>query len=164
MTKDIEVCSNLQDLKSEYVKFKEKYALPEFDDLNRVFDIEELDIETDFLLRRIRRIITDRIASYLRFVEAILNPSNAPMFFFKVIKKLENSDKESLTRLQGILGKIEINVVALDLDYHEEMEAKFIVRISKCFEEDIKATLLDIVYKMGNGENQRTEEKTSYFG
>jgi len=61
MTPKDEVTTNLEELKKQYDQFKEKYNLPDFTDLNKQFDVEEIDIETEFLLRRIRRIIAERI-------------------------------------------------------------------------------------------------------
>src|SRR3989339_636109 len=77
--------SSLQDVKKEYEK------------LNEDFYIERAsDVETDFLLREIRKFISDRYSNYMRFVEAILNPVNSPMFIFSVIKLLGKEDKKGL--------------------------------------------------------------------
>ena len=147
-----EDCSGLKELKEEYLKFKEKYKLPEFSELNELFDIEEIDIDTEFLLRKVRRVISERIGGYLRFVEIILNPSNAPMFFFKLIKKLDENDKQSLSDVYDILGKFEVEILALDIDYSEEKEADFIKSVFIIFSGDIKKKLLEVIKKMGNGE------------
>jgi len=157
--------TNLKELKKKYAVFKDKYGLAEFSELNMFFDIEELeDCETDFFLRRIRKIISERIAGYLRFFEVILNPSNAPIFFFKLIKKLEEKDKEVLGRVYEKLGNLEIEIVRLDLDYSEEKEAKFIKEVFDVFLE-IKGNVLQMVDKMVNGGNETSKkEKGSYFG
>lgn len=89
---------NLNELKKEYNKFKENYKLPDFSEMNKVFDIEEICTETDFLLRRIRRIVSERISGLLRFIELILNPNNSPIFIFKLIKKMNEGDKKSLVK------------------------------------------------------------------
>ena len=156
--------SALDELRKDYEVFKEKYELPEFSELNKLFDIEEIgDCETEFLLRKIRRSISEKIEGHLRFVETVLNPSNAPMFFFKMIKKLNNSDKEILTEICERLGKIEIEIVKLDLDYNEEGEANFIKNV---FEKmiDIKKQLLVVVDKLGNGPGSNQNNSRSYFG
>ena len=157
--------TTLEELKQEYEKFKKKYDLPEFSELNVLFDIEDLeDCETEFFLRKIRKIISERIAGYLRFFEVILNPSNAPIFFFKLIKKLENKDKENLTKIYEKLGNLEIEVVRLDLDYKEEKEAEFIKKIFNFFSA-IKGDILKIVDKMVNsGTDSFKKESGSYFG
>jgi len=156
---------DLQKLKKEYFKFKEKYSLPDFSELNRVFDIEDAYADSEFLLRKIRRVVSDKISGYLRFIEIILNPSNSPMFFFKLIKKLEEDDKKELTEIYERLGKFELDVVRLDLDYFESKEAEFINYVYKTFNEDVNKRLLDVVAKMGNGGGGgEKQEKGSYFG
>ena len=45
---------SLEKLKEEYGKLQKKFNLPHFQELNELFDIEDIDTETDFLLRRIR--------------------------------------------------------------------------------------------------------------
>jgi len=157
--------NNLSNLKRKYNKFKEKYNFVDFYELNKLFDIEDIDSETDFLIRKIRRVISDKIAGYLRFIEIILNPANAPMFFFKFIKKLDEGDKKQLTEVYETLGKFELEIVGLDLNYDEEKEANFIKRVYKLFSEDVSKKLLDVVKKMGNNSKEKKEsENKSYFG
>lgn len=157
-------CLNLDELKEEYKKFRSKYQLPEFRELNKFFDIEDIDVETDFLLRKIRRVIADRIGGYLRFIETILNPCNAPMFFFKLLKKLDNTDKDALTRVYETMGNFEIQLVSLDLDYNEGKEVEFIKAIYKEFNENSRLKLLNVVNKLSNGESKKRESSGSYFG
>jgi len=160
---EIEV--GLEILKKEYTEFKVKYNLPDFYELNKLFDIEEIDADTDFLLRKIRRVVLDKVGNYLRFIEVMLNPSNAPIFFFKLIKKLDEKDKQDLTELYEELGKIELDVVRLDLDYNESREAEFINKIFMMFNERIKQKLLVLIHKMGNGEDKKKEDVgSSYCG
>jgi len=159
-----DICSNIEELRKEYGKFREKYGLPEFSELNKVFDIEDVDTDTEFLLRKIRRVLSDRITNYLRFSEVILNPTNAPMFFFKLIKKLDDSDKAILGELYETLGNLEIEIIDLDLDYSEEKEAEFIKKIFRIFNEHIKLDLLKVIRKMSNGEDKKKEDSRGYFG
>jgi len=159
-----EKCFSLDKLKEDYEELKNKYALPEFSELNRLFDIEDVEIETDFLLRKIRRIISERMAAYSRFIEIILNPSNAPMFFFKLIKKLDSKDKEVLAGLYEELGSIEVDTISLDLDYSEKNEADFIIRMYKVFNENIRIKFLEIVDKLSNGNDNNKKYNGSYFG
>jgi hypothetical protein len=157
--------SGLEELKKEYDIFMKKYDLPSFSELNKTFDIEEIDFDTEFLLRRVRRIVSGRIEVYLRFIEIILNPANAPMFFFKLIKKLEEEDKKQLTEIYEDFGKLELEAINLDLKYDEVREAEFIKNVYKLFNENISGELLKVVKKMGNGENHKKKEnKGSYFG
>ena len=114
------------ELIKKYNELKEKYKLPEFSKINETFDIEEIDPETELLLKKIRIGIIEKISNYSRFIEIILNPSNAPIFFFKILKKLDTTDKESLSKIYEILGDYELKNLALDIDYKEKNEAEFI--------------------------------------
>ena len=157
--------SCLIELKDKYEILRKKYSLPGFIEINRVFDIEELDSETDLLIRKIRRFISEKLAGYMRFIEALLNPSNAPIFFFKLIKKLDNNDKENLTKLYEALGNIELETILLDLEYNEEKEAAFIKKLYDMYNNEIRKELLNVLKKLGNGENNNAKENSgSYFG
>ncbi|OGJ15404.1 hypothetical protein A3K73_05880 [Candidatus Pacearchaeota archaeon RBG_13_36_9] len=119
--------SLLEKLKKDYDKLRKKYNLPAFKELNEAFDIEEVaEQETECLLRQIRKHMMDKVVAYLRFIEMLLNPSNAPMFFFALVKGLTASDKRLLDNLYERLGEFEIDVIALDCKYNEKEEADFI--------------------------------------
>lgn len=152
-------------LKEKYEVFRKKHNMPLFYELNKAFDIEELDCDSDFLLRKIRRYISEKIAGYMRFIEVLLNPSNAPIFFFKLIKKIDNSDKETLSEMYDNLGKVELETISLDLEYNEEKEAEFIKKLFEMFNSKIKNNLLGILLKLGNGDNNKKKDVNgSYFG
>ncbi len=160
--KESESC--LEELKQKYEVFRKKYKMAKFSELNELFDVEEVDVDTDFLLRKIRRVISEKIAGYLRFIEVILNPSNAPILFFKLVKKLDSEDRKVLGEMYERLGGIEVEVVGLDLKYDEKKEAEFIMEMHGLFG-DFSDKLLEIVRKLGNGESvKKREENGSYFG
>jgi len=165
MTKGTDDTANLDKLKQEYEELKLKYSLPEFYELNKLFDIEETDVDTDFLLRKIRRTISERITAYSRFVDLILNPSNAPMFFFKLIKKIDSKDKEVLNEIYNILGNLEIKILTLDLDYSEEKEVDFIKKTFEIFDKKVRLNFLEVIKKLENCEiDCKKENGRSYFG
>jgi len=151
------------ELRQEYERFRKKHQLPDFTELNKLFDIEEIE-EGEFLLRKIRRTISEKIGGYLRFVETILNPSTAPMFFFKLIKKLENEDRTTLAEIYEKLGNSEVEALSLDLDYDEKKEAEFINKIYNLFQKEVKNKLAEIIKKLNtNGDNNHHKE-SSYCG
>ena len=159
--------NGLDVLKEKYEKLKEKYNLPEFYDLNKLFDIEDIDADSDFFLRKIRRVIADRIAGYSRFVEVILNPSNAPVFFFNLIKKLELKDKELIKEAYEVLGNLELEMMGLDLDYSEKKEAEFLKNIVLVFDKTIRPIFLDVLKKLRDSDEKiddKKETRRSYFG
>ena len=67
----MEDCKKLEKLKTDYKVFQEKYSLPNFDELNEDFQIEKIsESETDFILREVRKYVTDKFFNYLRFIES----------------------------------------------------------------------------------------------
>ena len=152
------------ELIDKYKPLREKYQLPGFSELNEQFDIEEIDPESEFLLRKIRRTISERVSNYLRFTEIILNPSNAPMFFFKILKKLTSEDKEALSKLYEKLGASELKILSLDIEYNEQNEADFIKEMYKSLTTEIKDEFLKTIEKLSNGEENSVKVNGSYLG
>jgi hypothetical protein len=157
---------SLDEIKKEYEILKNKYKLPEYSDLNRVFDLESLETTNrEFLLRKIRRLISETITNYLRFLETFLNPTNAPAFFFKLLRKMDPKDKERLGDIYERIGKMEIKIIQLDLDYNESKEAEFINLSFEVFDKEIKKKLLDIIEGLTTeGKSVSKDYSKSYFG
>ena len=155
----------LELLKNDYSKLAEKYKLPSFRELNEEFDIEKVqELETETLLREIRKVMMDKALAYLRFIELLLNPSNAPMFFFAILKGLDSADKKLLEDLYTRLGRIEIEVVGVDNDYSEKSEAEFIKHLVsgwKGIKEDMKKISASL-QKSWDKKSERREK--SYLG
>jgi len=155
----------LDDFKIEYGKLQSKYSLPGYKEMNEDFNIERIsDIETEYVLREIRKFIADRFSNYMRFVEAILNPSNAPMFVFSVIKLLGKEDKKLLDETYKMFVKIEVQLIELDISYNEENEARFIIQSYKDWQK-IKESVLKIISTIKkNWENKTENNNKGYFG
>ncbi len=156
-------CPNIEILKEKYEKLKSKYNLPEFSELNQLFEIEEIDCsETEFLLRKIRRVIINRISDYIKLIESILNPVNAPMFFYKFIKNVNEESKKSISEIYEIFGDLEIEVIKLDLEYNEKDEADFIKKCLSIFN-DNKSRLLSVIEKLTSNKEDK-KNSSSYLG
>jgi len=156
---------HLSELKKEYEKYRKKYNLPSFSDLNQEFEIEKLqEKETEFLLREIRRAISDKIAAFLRFFELFLNPQAAPVFILAVIKTLNNKDKIIIEKIYHDLVNFELTSITLDIDYNEKKEAEFIKQIFKKWH-TLKGELKEfskIIDRMKTKDKQKSRK--SYFG
>jgi len=157
--------SKLAKLKKNYSELEKKYKLPSYKELNEEFDIEKAqELETDTLLREIRKVIMDKVIAYLRFIEMLLNPSNAPMFFFALLKGLDNGDKKILEDLYSKLGRLEIEVVEIDNDYSEKNEAEFIIHVFNEWRE-IKEDMKKIAKSLQKSWDKKSERKDkSYLG
>jgi len=159
-------CKNgLEELKENYKKLQEKYPLPNFKDLNENFDINKLsEIETDTLLRDIRKAVMDKILAYLRFVELLLNPSEGSLFFFSLVKGLGSDDKKTAEGIFNELGEIEIEAISLDNIYSEKKEAEFIKEIHKKWQE-IKEKVESLSDSLKKGWKRKINQREkSYLG
>ncbi len=156
---------NLEKVKQTYVLFEKKYGFPSFQQMNQDFNIERMaETETDLFVREIRRYIADKIGNSIRFVEALLNPQNVPMYVFSIVKCLTTEDRKKLSEAYKALSLIEIQVISADLDYSEEKEANI---VKESFEkwQLIKKELLEIMEKVNLDldKKQETSER-GYFG
>ena len=156
--------SKLNKLKENYSKIQNKYGLPNFDKLNEDFRIEKVaETETDFLIREIRESIGGTLENFLRFVEAILNPVNVPMFLFPIIKSLNTEEKNKLSEIYKKISKLEIDAMKL-LDYSEKKEAEFINESFKLWQEIKKdfVKIIESAEKKLDAKIEKTEK--GYFG
>lgn len=155
----------LADLKKEYEKAQEKYKLPSFQALNEDFEIEKaVEHESEILLREIRKVMMDKVIAYFRFIELLLNPSNAPMFFLFLLKGLEATDRKNIEDIYNKLGKIEIDVLSLDNNYSEKSEAEFIKKMYKEWQE-VKKDMQKLVDVFSKSWDRKSEKKEKgYLG
>lgn len=158
-------CWDLERVKKEYSKLQSKYKLPSFDKLNEDFDTERIsEKETDYLLREIRKAIADKVIAYLRFIEALINPSSGPMFFMIIVKGLELKDKDLIDKIYKSLAKYEIDIVDLDNLYSEKKEADFISKIYKSWQ-DVKEDIDKLVKLLReNWEKDSKQTEKGYLG
>jgi len=156
---------SLEKLKEKYLEIQEKFGLPDFDELNREFQIEKICVEeTDYLIREIRKFLADKFSNYMRFVEALLNPSNSPLFVFSIVKSFRANDKKDLQEIYKKFAKIEIDLVEIDLDFSEEKEAEFIKENYKVWK-SIRKSLLEIIETVKkNWDNKFEDNAKGYFG
>lgn len=156
---------DLSQLKNNYDILKEKYNLPSFDSLNKDFGIEKIaESETDFILREVRKYVTDKFFNYLRLIESILNPSNSPLFVFAITKTINLKEKEKLMELYKQIARIEIDAIELDLDYSEDKEAESIKKYYEMWQ-NIKKELLELISIIKKNLDIKTEDNgKGYFG
>lgn len=155
----------LDKLKENYQKIQEKYNLPEFQRLNEDFQIERIsETETDFLIREVRKFIAEKLFNCYKLVETLLNPTNAPMFVFSMIKSLGENEKKKLEEIYKKLAKNEVKLIKIDIEFSEENEALFIKNSYNLWQE-IKRDFLEILKIVEeNWGNKLPGKNGNYFG
>lgn len=157
--------SDLEKLKENYKKIEKTYHLPDFDKLNAEFSIEKIaENETDFLIREVARIMAEKFSNYLRFVELVLNPSNAPMFIFSLIKTMGEEEKKKFSEIYKELARIELSLIELDVNFSEKNEADFINSSYKTWM-NMKKSFIEVIEKIkSNWDNKSDNGSKAYFG
>jgi len=158
-----ELC--LDFLKEKYSFIQKKHNLPSFDVLNEDFQVEALaDHESDFLIREIRKTIAEKFSALLRFIDVLVNPSNAPMFVFPLIKSINNGERKKLEEIYKFLIREEVNTLELDLKFDEKKEAEYINESYKNWQ-TIREDAVKIVQSIKNNLDKKTETNNkNYFG
>ncbi len=157
--------SKLENLKKEFSKLQKKYSLPSFEELNGDFGIEKAsESETEIPIREIRKQISEKIYNYLRLIETLINPVNAPMSILSVVKTLNSEDRNKLAEVYKKFVKSELQLVLTDIEFSEKKEAEFIKDAFKTWQE-AKKEMLDVLGKVEkNLENKTENNGRRYFG
>jgi zona occludens toxin (predicted ATPase) len=100
----------------------------------------------------------------MRFIENILNPVNAPLFIFSIIKLLDIEEKNRISEIYKELMKKEIKFIELDLEFNEKKEAEFI-KDSHEFWQRVKKDMFKIIDKINKKWDDKFEvDNKGYFG
>jgi hypothetical protein len=155
----------LEKLREDYEVVRQKYNLPVFDDLNKDFAIEKIsESEVELLLREIRRFMFDKFSNYMRFLESLLNPTNASIFTFSVMKTMTSEDKRLVEEIYKKLMKVELDLMEIDAVYVEEKEAEFIKNSYSVWKDICQGWLKVIGSVKQNWDNEIKKDNTHYFG
>tara|TARA_Y100000310_G_C20690305_1_gene821770 strand:- start:845 stop:1321 length:477 start_codon:yes stop_codon:yes gene_type:complete len=155
----------LKEIKQEYEKLKQKYKLPEFNQLTEDFDIEKIsEKQTSFLLREIRKVISEKLSNYLHLFEAFLNPATPPVFIFTILKNSTEEEKETIKEIYKKLTKLQLITLKLDTIYREKNEAEFIIKANLEWSE-LKQKSYNLFEKFETKfEEDNNTKKRGYFG
>jgi hypothetical protein len=108
--------------------------------------------------------VGDRLMSYMRFIENLLNPVNAPMFVFPIIKLMGPEEKDKLSDIYKKLIQNEIKFVERDLEFDEAQEARFIKESYKLWQ-GMKKPLVTIFEKVEKSwETKKEQNSKEYLG
>jgi hypothetical protein len=156
---------SLADLKKDYSILEKKYSLPIFSELNEEFFIESLaEMETELLIKHIRRLVLEKIAYFTKFIETMINPSEGgSLLVFSITKNMNQENRKVLAEIYEKFSRLEVESLKRELDYSEEEEAEFIKKIY-FFWKDIKKDLLGVVQSIDfNWDNKIAKSEKSYF-
>lgn len=112
-------------LEESYNKLKSKYNLPEFNELNLIFEIDDIGCESNLILQKIREKIDNKIITYIEIIEAIVQPETNLRDMYET-KYVNDKSKETAYTLFKKLMLIKRSSDLISIENKEDDNAKFI--------------------------------------
>ena len=154
---------DLETLKKEYAVLAKKYKLPVFEKLNQDFEIDRITIQSDCLVRAVRKVMMEKVVGWLRFFEMVMNPASAPRIFHQYIKNMSVDEKNLIEIIYNSLGEINMKALGLEVEYSEKEEAamiKFIVERNDELKPKLKKVIKGVIEPNESG----VKKERNYFG
>jgi hypothetical protein len=139
-----------------YHKLQKKYNLPKFEDINHDFEITAID-KTDFLLREIRKKISEKIELLAKLLEGVLQPETT-LTHFKESNVFSEEEREIIYTLFRKLMFYDRFSIETSLNETDAKTADFL----KTFWKDwtsIKTSLEKTIKKIKESWEEETEFK-----
>lgn len=115
----------MANLKEKYAILKKKYQLPEYDQMNLDFEIEDIIPETDLLLGSIRHKMTDKIEYYAKMIESRLQPESSLGDLYEAHNIDDDEKNDAYSIFKKLMYAIR-NSSLVGLENKEDENAKFI--------------------------------------
>ena len=137
--------------------------MPDFDELNNEFELSTIECE-EFLLRKIRKKIADKINAMCEFLEGLLSPDTTMANLYEY-KAFDDDERKKIFELYKRLKVLEKLALELSLNRDDEKDAKFIKDVFSLWNK-IKTEITTFIKKIKDfWENESTKEyKAGYFG
>ena len=113
-------------IKDDYSKLK-GLGLPDFDRLNKEFGVSDIE-ETDFLLRTIRELMAEKVDSFVKILESVIQPETNAVCMFEC-KVFDDKEKlEVFDVFKKLMSFVRLSSeVTLDCD--DKKDAEFITNL-----------------------------------
>jgi len=150
-------------IRKKYEELKKKYSLPDFEELNKEFEISTIEHE-DFLLREIRKKIADKINTMCEFFEDLLSPDNTMANLYEY-KAFDDDERKKIFKLYKRVKVLEKLSLELSLNSDEANESEFINNFFNSWNK-IKSEIITIIRKIKVFWEKESAKKDSeeYFG
>jgi hypothetical protein len=151
-------------IKTTYEKLKKKFSLPDYDSVNRELEIADIESE-DFLLRKIREKVSDRIDTIAETLGSLLQPSADSLADMHECRFFTDKDKKKMVEIYKKLMIIKRNAAEAEIERDDKLDAKAVNDFFKNWPK-LKKDILPIIRKLKSCWEKETEieEKLEYFG
>jgi hypothetical protein len=151
------------DVKKEYDKLSSKYKLPDFEELNTIFDIADLN-GTTHILSKIREKITEKIEAHAKLLGSIVQPENNLTDMYEARYLNESTRKKAYVLFKKITRFVKLSQLTSVKNTQKE-NADFITKTFESWRkiDDDLHKLLDSVASVWKQETNPKQD-LSYFG
>ena len=152
-------------VKEEYVKLAKKYKLPSFEELEKNFQISEIeDSKSRNLLISIRKKMCEKLNYFMEILKNIVQPDSDSVVLYEA-SAFSRDEKAQIFNLFKKFMLIKRESLGLDIESCDEEEAKFISKLYNEWNAD-KKFLLNVVKRMKEAwlKNGSSNEQLGYLG
>ncbi|MBN2112050.1 hypothetical protein JW707_03025 [Candidatus Woesearchaeota archaeon] len=151
-------------IKETYEKYRKKYSLPPYDEVNAEMEISSFESE-DFLLRQIRKKIAERVEAITTPLASILQPSADSLNDMHECRFFDDKEKGRIIDFYKKLMFISRMALEADISHDEKTEASVINEYFKTWAE-VKNDVVLFLGRLKSCWEKETEieEKLEYFG
>ena len=87
----------MEELKKEYKILQKKYNLPNFEDLDKEFEIRALEVnKCGILIKAILRVINNKVGIFLNYLEPVVSPPQQIMHYMIEYNNISSEDKKPM--------------------------------------------------------------------
>ncbi|MBW2973418.1 hypothetical protein KY346_03425 [Candidatus Woesearchaeota archaeon] len=105
-------------VKKEYELLKKKYALPDFDVLDKEFEISTIEVDGGFLLREIKKKIKERLAHACEIITKMIQPETTSLSDLYEYRCFDDDAKKKIfevfTKIMHLLRKVQETELILE--------------------------------------------------
>jgi hypothetical protein len=151
-------------IKETYEKLKKKFNLPDYEEVNNELEISSVESE-DFLLRQIRKKISERIETITTELGSILQPSAESLTDMHECRFFDDKEKKKMIETYKKLMIISRTGLEAEIGCDDRKDADMINNFFKEWK-SLKKDVLAFMKKMKTCWEKETEieEKLEYFG
>jgi len=148
----------------EYRPLRKKYTLPSFVDMDKEFEIS--DIETgNFPLKQIRVKMIEKIETYINLLNDVINPDPHSLINLQEMNNFKKDEREKMYETFKTLMILFRKHIKLDLLNKEEEDAVFISLSYKEWQEQKEDLLAFLDHLIGNWKTKTVmKQNLEYLG
>lgn len=153
----------MEDIKKEYSKLQKKYKLPNFEELDKNFEVSSIE-NAKLLHVNIRKKIAEKIQGFCEVLEGLLHP-NTDLTSIYEDKFFSDKEKGKMFDLYKKLMVLARSALELSIEADEKEDAEFIKNINQEWK-SIKEEFYKVANKLKESWEKETEaeSKLEYLG